>query len=92
MNTETQTNDRDRARHVAQLRRILMSVLALYVQEEDGVTDVEVVAALSATFCEALVVRGSEIDDDVLHVLRETYKLVAIEHAMREKEDSPATH
>ena len=81
-----------KANHIYRLRKMLMAVLALYAQNEEDVDDASVLGALAAVLCQALVIRGNTIDDDVLHVLRETYKLVEIEYAMNEKEEAASTH
>ena len=81
-----------RPNHIHQIRKMLMSMLALYARSEEDVDDASVIGALAAVLCQALVIRGNTIDDDVLHVLRETYKLVEIEYAMSEKEDAASTH
>ena len=81
-----------KANHIYRLRKMLMAVLALYAQNEEDVDDASVLGAMAAVLCQMLVIRGNTIDEDVLHVLRETYKLVEIEHAMSEKEDAVSTH
>ena len=81
-----------RPNHIHQIRKMLMAVLALYAHSEEDVDDASVIGALAAVLCQALVIRGQTIDDDVLHVLRETYKLVEIEYAMSEKEEATSTH
>lgn len=81
-----------KANHIHRLRKMLMAVLALYAKNEEDVDDASVLGALAAVLCQALVLRGQTIDDDILYVLRETYKLVEIEHAMNEKEEAASTH
>lgn len=80
------------ASHIHRIRKMMMALLALYARNENDMDDAAVIGAVGAVFCEMLVIRGNTIDDDVLHVLRETYKLVEIEHAMNEKEDAVSTH
>lgn len=75
------------ANHIHTIRRAIMGFLALYVQQHDDIDDAAVIGAIGAVLCKILVIRGNELDDDVLHVLRETYKLVQIEQAMQEKEE-----
>ena len=78
--------------HIHRLRSMMLGMLALYAKNNENVDDAAVLGALAAVLCQALIIRGNTIDDDVLHVLRETYKLVEIEHAMSEKEDAVSTH
>jgi hypothetical protein len=78
--------------HIHRLRSMMLGMLALYAQNNENVDDAAVLGALAAVLCQALIIRGNTIDDEVLHVLRETYKLVEIEYAMNEKEEAASTH
>lgn len=78
--------------HIYRLRKMMMAMLTLYAHQNDDLDDAAVLGAMAAVLCQMLVIRGNTIDEDVLHVLRETYKLVEIEHAMSEKEGAVATH
>lgn len=80
--------------HVYQLRKLLMAALALYADTNKGdeLDDSCILGALAAVLCHALIVRGNEIDEQVIDVLRRTYEVVEIEHAMQEKEEASETH
>ena len=80
--------------HIQRIRTLIMAALAMYAKTHEGeeLDDAAVLGALGAVFCHALIVRGNTIDDQTIDVLRRTYELVEIEHAMQEKEEASETH
>lgn len=73
--------------HIARLRAILRTSMALYVSSNEEVRDEHLMGSLAAVLCEALLVREVPIDD-ALETIRKTYEVVEMEMAMREKEES----
>ena len=49
--------------HLSRLRTILRVSMALYVGNNEGVDDPQLMGALAATLCEAIVLREVPIDD-----------------------------
>lgn len=72
--------------HVHHIRQAVMMTLSLYAHANDDVTDASMVGALAACLCDALIIRGAELDDDTIDVIRKTYDVCALQHAMKEKE------
>ena len=73
--------------HITRLRTILRVSMALYVGNNEGVEDPQLMGALAAVLCEALLVREVPIDD-AIETIRKTYEVVQMEMAMKEKEES----
>ena len=77
--TESSTN-------VARLRSVIMLTLAAFVRSRDNPKDAEVLGALAACLCDALIISGTPMSDEVLESIRKTYDLCAQEKALQEKE------
>lgn len=76
----------NKSEHIYRLRKILMATLALYVGQNDDLDDSHVLGAVSATLCDALLIKGVPFDDDLIETLRKTYAVCEIQHAMMDKE------
>ena len=69
--------DDPKANHIYRIRKAIMGFLTVYAHQHDDVDDAAMIGAIGAILCEMLIIRGNNLDEDVLHVLRETYKLVS---------------
>lgn len=74
--------------HIGTLRNLIMRTLALYAATHDDVNDAQMVGAISACLCDALIIKGAAFDDEVIDCIRKTYEVCAIQRAMTEKEES----
>ena len=45
--------------HIHQIRQAVMMTLSVYAHAHEDVTDAEMIGALSACFCDALVIKGA---------------------------------
>lgn len=72
--------------HIHSIRGAVMMTLSLYARAHDDVTDAAMVGALAACLCDALIIRGHELDDATIDVIRKTYEVCALQHAMQEKQ------
>lgn len=80
--------DADNTPHISNLRSIIMLTLAAYAKTHDDVEDTHMVGALAAGLCDALIIKGMPLDDEVLDTIRKTYDLCEIQHAMMDKENN----
>jgi hypothetical protein len=71
--------------HIHNIRGAVMMTLSLYAKVHDDVTDAAMVGALAACLCDALIIRGQDLNDDCIDVIRKTYEVCALQHAMAEK-------
>ena len=78
----------DSSKNVHALRSSIMLLLTTFVASAKNPKDSEILGALAACFCDALLINGTPMGDDVLESIRKTYDLCAQEHAMHEKEGS----
>lgn len=74
--------------HIHNIRSAVMMTLAVYANAHDDVTDGAMVGALAACLCDALLIRGQEFNEEVIDVIRKTYEVCEIQHAMRDKENN----
>ena len=74
--------------HIHNIRHLIMRALALYAATHDDVNDAQMVGALSACMCDALIIKGASFDDEVIDCIRKTYEVCAVQRAMTEKEES----
>lgn len=74
--------------NVAGLRAVIMMTVAAYVRSRDNSKDSEVLGALAACFCDALIINGTPLNDEVIESIRKTYELCQTQQAMEEKEDA----
>jgi len=72
--------------HIHSIRSAVMMTLSLYARAHDDVNDSAMIGALAACLCDALLIRGVEFDDSVIDVIRKTYDVCALQHAMQEKQ------
>lgn len=72
--------------HIHNIRQAVMLTLAVYAHANDDVNDAAMVGALAACLCDALIVRGQELNDECVDVIRKTYEVCALQHAMQEKQ------
>ena len=72
--------------HIHNIRGAVMMTLAVYANAHKDVTDAAMVGALAACLCDALIIRGQELNDEVLDVIRKTYEVCEIQRAMHEKQ------
>lgn len=77
----------DKTPHIHRIREAVMMTLSVYAHAHESVTDAEMLGALSACFCEALVIKGVPLSDELFDTLRKTYDVVEIHHAMQEKQE-----
>lgn len=71
--------------HIHQIRQSIMMTLAVYVNAHNDVDDSAMLGALSACLCDALIIRGQPLNDEVIDVIRKTYEVCELQHAMTEK-------
>jgi hypothetical protein len=72
--------------HIHNIRGAVMMTLSLYAKVHEDVTDAAMLGALSACLCDALIIRGQTLNDEVLDVIRKTYEVCELQHAMTEKQ------
>ena len=72
--------------HIHNIRGAVMMTLSLYARAHNDVTDAAMVGALAACLCDALIIRGQELNDECVDVIRKTYEVCALQHAMQEKQ------
>ena len=72
--------------NVHALRSSIMLLLTTFVASAKNPKDSEILGALAACFCQALLINGTPLNDEVIESIRKTYDLVEKEHAMAEKE------
>ena len=78
----------DKTPHIHRIREAVMMTLSVYARAHDDVSDAQMIGALSACMCEALVIKGVPMSEDVLDTIRKTYEVVEIQHAMTDKENN----
>lgn len=78
----------DSSNNVAGLRAVIMLTIAAYVRGRDDAKDSQVLGALAACFCDALIINGTPLNDEVIESIRKTYELCQTQQAMEEKEDA----
>jgi hypothetical protein len=71
--------------HIHNIRQAVMMTLSVYAHAHDDVSDASMVGALAACLCDALIIRGQDLNDDCIDVIRKTYEVCALQHAMAEK-------
>ena len=72
--------------HIHQIRQAVMMTLSVYAHAHEDVTDAEMIGALSACFCDALIVKGAPLNEETIDVIRKTYDVCALQYAMTEKQ------
>jgi len=72
--------------HIHQIRQSIMMTLAVYVNAHNDVDDSAMLGALSACLCDALIIRGQPLNDEVIDVIRKTYEVCELQYAMTEKQ------
>jgi hypothetical protein len=77
--------DETKTPHVHNIRKTVMATLALYAHLHEDVDDAAMLGALSACLCDALIVRGQPLNDETVAVIRKTYEVCELQHAMAEK-------
>jgi hypothetical protein len=82
MTNETQTP------HIHYIRGLVMRTLSMYAHAHEDVTDAAMLGALSACLCDALIIRGQPLNDETIDVIRKTYEVCELQHAMAEKQNN----
>ena len=72
--------------HIHNIRAAVMTTLAVYAHAHDDVGDAAMVGALAACLCDALIIRGQDLNDDCIDVIRKTYEVCELQYAMTEKQ------
>ena len=72
--------------HIHQIRQAVMMTLSVYAHAHNDVDDSAMLGALSACLCDALIIRGQPLNDEVLDVIRKTYEVCELQYAMTEKQ------
>ena len=78
----------NKSEHIHRLRKILMTALAFYVGQNDDLDDSQVLGAIGATLCDALLIKGVAFDEGLIDTLRKTYAVCEIQYAMMDKENN----
>lgn len=76
------------ATHIGSIRNAIMRTLALYAAVNDDVQDSQMVAALAACLCDALIIKGAQFSDELVDSIRKTYEVCEIQRAMDEREEN----
>mgnify|MGYP001428866237 CR=1 FL=1 len=75
--------------HLHNIRKAVMTTLAVYAYaHENEVDDAAMLGALSACLCDALIIRGQPLNDETIDVIRKTYEVCELQHAMAEKQNN----
>ena len=72
--------------NVHALRSSIMLLLTTFVASAKNPKDSEILGALAACLCDALIINGTPLNDEVVESIRKTYDLCAQERALQEKE------
>ncbi len=75
----------EKVNHIHQIRIAVMTTLSVYANAHANVTDAEMLGALSACFCDALIIKGAPLNEETLDVIRKTYEVCELQYTMMEK-------
>jgi hypothetical protein len=80
--------DTTKTPHLHNIRKAVMTTLSMYAYMHDEVDDAAMLGALSACLCDALIIRGQPLNDETIDVIRKTYEVCELQHAMAEKQNN----